>query len=152
MFEKAVRIVLQWEAGYVVDEGGATKYGISKRAYPKLDIANLTVEQATEIYRTDYWNKCRCGDLPDGLALLVFDSSVNQGQGTAIKLLQESLGVLADGKIGPVTIAATQKKDPKKAVHDFAVVRIMRYTQTSNWTINGKGWMNRLVDMIQNAV
>jgi lysozyme family protein len=151
MFEDAVRVVLRWEAGYVVDEGGATKYGISQNGYPKIDIINLTLEQATGIYRTDYWNKCRCDDLPDGLALLVFDSAVNQGPGSAAILLQESLGVLVDGKIGPMTIAAARTKDPKKAVHDYAVLRILRYVQTKDWSINGKGWMNRLVDMIQNA-
>ena len=31
------------------DPGGITKYGISKRAYPHLDIENLTPEQAKEI-------------------------------------------------------------------------------------------------------
>jgi lysozyme family protein len=32
------------------DLGGATKYGISQRAYPSLDIKALTFPQALEIY------------------------------------------------------------------------------------------------------
>jgi len=56
-FERCIAFVLRHEGGYVNDPrdpGGETKYGISKRAYPGLDIKNLTEEQAKEIYRQDY--------------------------------------------------------------------------------------------------
>ena len=49
IFDHAVKEILRHEGGYVddpVDRGGETKYGISKRSYPDLDIANLTLEQA----------------------------------------------------------------------------------------------------------
>ena len=52
-FSDAVKIVLKHEGGYVddpVDPGGETKYGISKKAYPFLDIKNLTIKQASDIY------------------------------------------------------------------------------------------------------
>src|SRR5215468_2796972 len=39
------------------DRGGATKYGISQRAYPNEDIANLTEDQAKAIYKQDYWDR-----------------------------------------------------------------------------------------------
>jgi len=61
--------VLKREGGYVddpTDRGGETKYGISKRSYPQLDIKNLTLEQALEIYRKDYWKPSRVEKLPDG--------------------------------------------------------------------------------------
>ncbi|KKK60142.1 hypothetical protein LCGC14_3027340, partial [marine sediment metagenome] len=48
-FEKAIPIVLKHEGGYVhdkLDPGGETNFGISKRAYPMVDIKNLTQEQA----------------------------------------------------------------------------------------------------------
>ena len=57
-FDLAIPIVLENEGGYVndpADPGGETKYGISKRSYPALDIKNLTVEQATAIYLRDFW-------------------------------------------------------------------------------------------------
>ena len=46
------------------DPGGETKFGISKRAHPDLDIANLTRDQAGAVYRRDYWDRLRCFDLP----------------------------------------------------------------------------------------
>lgn len=81
-FDLAFDWILKAEGGYVNnsnDPGGETNYGISKRAYPKLDIANLTKEKAKEIYRTDYWKKAGC-DLrtwPENIC--IFDTAVNQG-------------------------------------------------------------------------
>lgn len=57
-FEMAVNDILLHEGGYInhpTDPGGETKYGISKRSYPNLDIKNLTEEQAVAIYYKDYW-------------------------------------------------------------------------------------------------
>lgn len=59
-FERAFSCVLQNEGVYVndpSDSGGETKYGISKRSYPNLDIKNLTLEEAKKIYFCDYWLK-----------------------------------------------------------------------------------------------
>lgn len=57
-FNEALDFTLSWEGEYVFnpqDPGGETKYGISKRSYPLLDIFNLTLEQARNIYYNDYW-------------------------------------------------------------------------------------------------
>lgn len=59
-FNIAIKTVLIEEKGYVndpEDPGGETKFGISKRMYPDLDIKNLTIEKAEEIYEKDYWQK-----------------------------------------------------------------------------------------------
>lgn len=72
------------------DPGGETKYGISKRAYPRLDIKNLTLEDASAIYKRDYWNAAGCDDLDDSLALVVFDTAVNCGVGRAKKWLAQT--------------------------------------------------------------
>ena len=48
-FDQVIDRVLAHEGGYVNDPddpGGETKYGISKKAYPKIDIKNLTKEEA----------------------------------------------------------------------------------------------------------
>lgn len=86
-FYKSLQFVLKWEGGYVfdpTDPGGETKYGISKRAYPNLDIKNLTPEQALEIYYRDYWQKVHADvlDYPDCVAL--FDTGVNNGVSRAL--------------------------------------------------------------------
>ena len=62
-----------------IDPGGLTKWGISKKAYPKLDIRGLTKKDAIKIYYKDYWLKCRINELPNNLKGIMFDGAVNQG-------------------------------------------------------------------------
>lgn len=103
-FSQALQITLGWEGGLVEDPsdpGGLTKYGISKKSYPDLDIAGLTMPQAGEIYHRDYW---RFDLVPDQLvANKLFDMSVNLGVYTAITTLQRLADIEQDGVWGPVT-------------------------------------------------
>lgn len=92
------------------DPGGRTRYGISQAAYPDLHIATLTREQAAEIYRRDYWQAIHGDELPLRIAVQVFDHAVNAGVEPAIRLLQSVVGVTADGRMGPQTIAAARSK------------------------------------------
>ena len=78
-----------------------TKYGISAAAFPTLDIANLTLDTAKAIYRANYWNKIAGDEMPGPIAEAVFDCAVNQGTEAAAEMLQEALGVDADGIIRP---------------------------------------------------
>lgn len=53
--------VMQAEGGgkvhnYAWDSGGLTKYGISQKNHPKVDVANLTEAEARKIWRDNYWN------------------------------------------------------------------------------------------------
>lgn len=144
-FEIAFRIVVGEEGGLSDDPrdpGGLTKYGISKRAYPDEDIANLTLDRARELYRRDYWNRVRGDDLPFRWALLVFDAAVNQGVDPAIRMMQDALGVLVDGRIGPRTIAAAQVGDDRRPAR-FLALRVFRYQRTKNFDRFGYGWITR---------
>ena len=94
-FTRALQFTSKWEGGYVnnpKDPGGETKYGISKRAYPKLDIKNLTRERANEIYYTDYWVPAGCDNLPVPLNLVCFDMAVNSGVPRARNFVAASKG------------------------------------------------------------
>lgn len=96
-FDTAVAFVLKHEGGYVndpKDPGGETKYGISKRAYPGLDIKALTEDGAKAIYRRDYWDKSGAPDMGN-LALLHFDTAVNIGVGAA-KMIFRATGSLEE--------------------------------------------------------
>jgi lysozyme family protein len=93
-FDKAVGFVLSHEGGYSndpKDPGGETNHGISKRAYPKLDIKNLTREDAIEIYRREYWDKINGDELPSGLDLICFDTAVNAGVSRALSFKELSI-------------------------------------------------------------
>lgn len=91
-FESCVEFVLASEGGYVNDKydaGGETKYGISKKSYPDVNIKDLTLDEAKEIYMRDYWDACGCDVLPEPLDVVVFDTAVNMGQGRAKQFLAQ---------------------------------------------------------------
>ena len=113
-FNEIIEKVLEHEGGYVNDPkdlGGETKYGITKRFYPNLNIKELTIEQAKEIYRKDYWDKNKVESLPQNLWHIYFDMCVNMGKRTAVKVLQRAAvnkgkNIEVDGGLGPMTIGA----------------------------------------------
>ena len=146
-FERAVEFVLDHEGGLSEDPkdpGGLTKFGISQRAYPNLDIRNLTREAAIELYRSDYWNRCKCGELPSPFAVILFDSAVNQGPGAAIRMLQKSLSIKVDGVMGPETIGAAHRANIHNTVCEFVARRAFDYAQNPNVVTFGMGWYRRL--------
>ena len=132
LFQNAIPIILKHEGGLTSDTGGLTKYGISQKAYPKLDIKNLTEADAKNIYLRDYWNPLKLDNFKDqNLANAVFDAGVNQGIKTAAKMLQIALlrakeNLVVDGIIGPLTTGAANRQ-PAHFVNDFVNDRIQFY-------------------------
>ncbi|MDO5606020.1 MAG: glycosyl hydrolase 108 family protein [Paracoccus sp. (in: a-proteobacteria)] len=152
IFDQAVAFVLREriEGGYVNDPrdpGGETNFGISKRSYPRENIRALTRERAIQIYKRDYWDKPGCDKLPPKLAVALFDCAINQGAGIAPKLLQNALGVNADGTIGPVTAGAAAKADQDDAAIQFLGWRLRRYAFTANASTYMRGWSNRVLEL-----
>lgn len=129
------------------DPGGETAWGVSKRAYPHLDITNLTLTKAMEIYEKDYWNASYCSRMPDYFRLVYFDCCINQGVNFAIKALQRVLKVTADGIIGKQTLGALEKYKGNLK-QEFALKRVERYFKHPKIDIYGKGFMNRLTFII----
>jgi len=147
-FDQACTFVIGLEGGYVDDPddpGGETKFGISRRAYPNLNIANLSKADAFTIYRRDYWFKAGCEDLPDRLASAVFDCAVNQGVDRAKRLLQKAARVKVDGRIGPLTRAAIAAADEDTLLLDFLSHRLRAYATTRNANRYMRGWSRRIL-------
>lgn len=155
-FRRAVEVVLQHEGGYVNDPrdpGGETKFGISKRQYPELDIAGLTREQAAEIYYRDFYAKYGYARINDeAVATKVFDMAVNMGPTTAHRLLQEALvfvgyPVEIDGIIGPQTIGAANKADPERLLRVLRWLAAHRYYRIAAQRPQSRafliGWLTR---------
>lgn len=162
-FDKAFQHVIGIEGGYVndpTDRGGETKYGISKRAYPHLDIKNLSLEKAKKIYYRDYWKKSGAEKaLIYKLAEELFDTGVNMGTGIARKFLQEALNLMnrnarnfpdlvVDGIIGPATISAYKKVDDRVLVKVLNGLQFCRYKliceRDSSQEKYFNGWMKRV--------
>lgn len=146
-FTTAFEIVVGHEGGFVddpKDPGGRTKFGISQRAYPREDIAGLTLERARELYLRDYWQKAGCDLMDPGLALVCFDAAVNNGVGQAARWLQSALGVTVDGVIGPATRAALAKANAEQVLTDMHAARIYMMAGLPTWARFGRGWSKRL--------
>jgi lysozyme family protein len=134
-----------WTSG-VIGQGElrGTRYGISAAAYPNLDISGLTLDGAREIYRRDYWDPVCGSSLPAAVALLVFDCAVNQGVTAASRMLQQAVGSVADGKVGPHTIQVAWKHSERDISVEIMAQRILRYAADSRFDIFGLGWSRRL--------
>lgn len=139
-FRPAVDKILKYEGGYVhdpLDYGGETNFGISKRAYPNLDIEALTREDAIAIYYRDYWCKFSGDKLANqAVAEELLDSAVNMGWNRAVRFLQEALnlltefGLLVDGVVGPKTIeVANAYRHPAALVTVLNGLQFERYRQ-----------------------
>lgn len=153
-FEKCMEMLLAHEGGYVnhpSDPGGMTNLGVTKRTYDEFHgtdideerMRNLTVEDVTPIYRRNYWERCRCQDLPDGIDWAVFDWAVNSGTGRAAKALQRAVGTLEDGAIGPQTLMCVGNEKPEEIINRIAIHRDSFYRELSTFDTFGRGWLRR---------
>ena len=151
-YDQCFTKIISAEGGYVndsTDPGGETNFGISKRAYPNVDIKNLTLEQAKLIYKNDYWDKVRGDEISYPLNLFMFDCAVNQGVSVAIILLQKSLGIPQDGILGVQTLNAIKKTLGVET--SFMANRALRYTGTRNFDKYGFGWFKRIFKITKEA-
>jgi lysozyme family protein len=146
-FDSAFEALIGHEGGHVDhpnDPGGETKYGISKRSYPEVNIAGLTLDEAKAIYRADYWDRVRADELPSELRFLLFDAAVNAGVAQSIKWLQRAVGVRDDGVIGPITLAAIADSNPHQISSNFLGQRLKHMTDLRHWDQFGRGWARRI--------
>lgn len=153
-FDECLSVILDLEGEPTNDPrdpGGLTKFGISKRSHPNVDILGLTMEEAADIYRREYWNPIHGDAMPAGLDLLVFDAAVNQGVKPAIIMLQLAAGAQSDSVIGGETLAAINRKPKEELAIMFAARRAKRYATNTNVGIYGTGWYKRLFTIFTRA-
>lgn len=176
-FDECFKLVLDSEGGYsdnTDDKGGKTNWGITEATLNSAyraglvshnDIKKLTADEAKAIYKTNYWDKCKCDALPAPLDYLVFDAAVNHGVGGAGKLLQKSINrcvganiITIDGAIGPLTLNALAfYLDKYKSActfpmelicHVFLLERVELYNSIIAKDPSQKtfihGWLNRI--------
>lgn len=138
-----------WEVGptkdgSTVDTGGHTRWGISARAFPEVDIASLTVGGAAALYHSQYWHPLGLDDLRSWrVAAKVFDIVVNLGPrqeggrltvGAGPKVAQRALAhvgrdVVVDGLFGPKTRAALNDLPQLEALNALCVEQSRHYSR-----------------------
>lgn len=159
-FDLAFDHLIDVEGGYVDDgndPGGETKYGISKRQYPAVDIAGLTLEGAAAIYRADYWDPLRLSEVENqDIATEVFEAGVNVGPKLAVRWLQKSLNLLTDlqlledAQLGPKTLAAVngypQPRHVLLCLNGFQFDRYRQLCEQKPATYKRyfRGWLKRV--------
>jgi lysozyme family protein len=152
-FETAFNRTIGIEKGYSNDPndpGGETNWGISKRAYPQLDIRNLTREDAKAIYLRDYWDKVR--GIPDSVKFQMFDFAVNSGIGNAIRCLQSACNVVPDGIWGTISEGVALTVPESDLLMLVIAERLAFMAKTTAWK-NGmaSGLANRIVQDLRYA-
>lgn len=159
-FDRAIAFVLRAEgetSDHPADAGGYTRWGLSSKSYPDLNLANLTLVQAMELYKRDYWDAIQGDELPPDLALVLFDWAVNSGVHTAVENLQVALGaeLKADGIFGPKTLAAVDAADiPKlivKLLQHRADDRIHQASRPDQ-RVFLRGWIRRIIALSVEAM
>lgn len=153
-FTRCLDVVLREEGGYTNDPndpGGPTNFGITLEdlrewrgaAVTADDVKNMGKNEAQEIYRSKYWNPMQCDDLPNGIDMEVFDFGVNAGLKEAVKALQTTIGVTADGSVGPITLSAAKAANRQTTIQSYSEKRLSYYRSLPGWPHFGTGWTNR---------
>lgn len=144
----------QRKVGYVndpSDSGGETKFGVAQSSHPNLSITELTLAQACDIYKNEYWAMNHCDKLPYPIDVIHFDGGVNMGSSRATIFLQAAAGVKADGSFGPQTLRAVLALDPWNTAIDMLNQRAVFYTNLAVKKPQNakflKGWLARVTNL-----
>lgn len=157
--KKLMPFILSWEGGFVddpLDRGGATNKGVTigtfQTFYPGATVDNLkkiTDNQWLTIFKSGYWDPWMADDInSQSVANIVVDWAWASGARTAIRKVQEILGVKADGLVGSKTLSAINGSDPeelfdriKVARYDFVDAIVRRDSSQKRFI---RGWKNRI--------
>lgn len=151
-FPAVLQFILKWEGTTFEndpsDPGGATKFGIDQRSHPNVDIRNLTLAQATEIYHEE-WLKDMCDKLPFPVSAAHFNYCVNTGSGESVKFLQRALGVTDDGQFGPETQAALVRAEAISVALSMVdhADDFYKHLAANGMEKFLRGWLNRNADL-----
>jgi lysozyme family protein len=161
--------VLKHEGGFVnnpADHGGATNFGITAadlgrwralgRSATVDEVRGMTVDEARLIYQAWYINAPGLKAISDGyLRWVVVDSGVLHGTRTAIKWLQQALGVTIDGVMGSQTQTALAGAEPPHVAARVLAIRICRYGSIVVGELSQlqflAGWLNRATSILAAA-
>lgn len=168
--------ILAREGGYVdhpADRGGPTNRGITLetlRAWRRRphrdptvvnpvvsadDLRDLGEAEARAIYQAQYIDApgFTSANIPhEAVRVAVIDEGVNGGIGTAMRHLQQAVGVKADGAWGPITRAAVAAADPGALLKELVRLRLLRYARICqadpSQLVFFAGWVNRAFSVL----
>tara|TARA_Y100000004_G_scaffold195630_1_gene263190 strand:+ start:5904 stop:6413 length:510 start_codon:yes stop_codon:yes gene_type:complete len=162
-FHDSLIMLLKHEGGFVNhprDPGGMTNLGVTKKVYEEWmgrevteqEMRDLQPKDVRDLYKKNYWDRCKCDDLPSGLDFAVFDWAVNSGTGRASKGVQKACGAEPDGAIGPKTLALVEGQNTEYMIEKFGEIRQKFYESLSTFDTFGKGWTRRNKETTEQAL
>jgi lysozyme family protein len=170
IFDQAFKNLLCWEGGYgdnLKDPGGPTNLGVTQVEYDfyrhgkgllTQSVRHITIAEAEEIYRNEYWQPTRCSDLNPGVGDALFDADVNSGDRRGVKWLQQAINrisgkapIAVDGVCGDITIMYANAIIPSVLISTMLILRLafMKVARNSKtgallWDEFGHGWQVRI--------
>lgn len=155
-------IIVREDSGFTnraADRGGPTKFGITLDTLSRwrghqctaLDVENLQEDEARMIYEHVYIDEPKFELVEDeGVRVQAIDWGVTSGPATAIKALQQLVGVNKDGVLGPATAAAVNAADLN---NKLAVSRAVFYAsiveRDTKQAANIVGWTRRALSFVR---
>lgn len=156
--------IIRREGGFVDqknDHGGATNHGITSRVLGEwrrlgrpatvAEVKALGEKEARAIYLQRYVQPFALVPMDELKAQLV-DFGVNAGPVTAIRCLQEVLGVPVDGVLGPRTLAAIGVTRWQLVNAGLVAKRIAYYRslvkQDASQQVFQNGWIDRALEFL----
>lgn len=164
-FLPAFTHTLKAEGGYVLtdipaDRGRQTYAGISRKFHPSwagwsfIDRKEAPPELLVQnLYRDQFWQPIKGDDIvAKSVASTIYDFAVNVGVKTALRNVQETLGISADGLIGPETLSALNQANPEAFRMAYALKKIAHYRDIARKDNTQRvfllGWINRTLDQL----
>ena len=115
------------------DSGGATYGGITRRSYEASGHAwPPTPPDGATWYRLTFWEKYRCGDIPEPADAVFFQLVVNLPTYARIPCLQAALLVAPDGNWGPKTDLALARCDRLELADALLTAQAMHYANVAD--------------------
>jgi lysozyme family protein len=155
-FLTAFEKLLKHEGGFSnhnADPGGKTRYGVTeavaREAGYRGDMRELPLDLAQRIYKDKYWDAMQAEALPADVRYIVFDGAANSGITQSAKWLQRACGVKDDGVVGPQTIRAANALASDGLKRRILGQRLRFMATLSNWPAFGRGWANRIADLLE---
>ena len=168
-FDKAFQLVLKRETDKYTDipgdRGGPTKYGITLKTFTEYhkikktgktptsyDVKDMDNSTAQDVYKVIFWDPMKLDQVTNEKAcMLLFDQSINRGQGVAVKTMQKALGLKEDGSVGPNTIKALNSASTNQLVKFFKerqrfYIALCESDKTQIKFL--EGWLNRTYELL----
>lgn len=162
-FDRCLDLVLAHEGGFTADKRdngnklpdgrqGSTMMGVTQYNWELYvghkvthdDMKKLTRANVYPFYKKLYWDAVRADELATGVDYIAFDFAVNAGPLKSRAMIQQAIGVYADGIWGPITMKALKDTPAKDIINKFSHVKEVWYRSLEKFPIYGQGWLRRV--------